>query len=144
MQTEKYLEEINNIMWNTWGVKGHPFGRVEGEKIMQVLNEWAKDTPPPTDQVSADKWISVEDRPLYTKDEKGNWTCTEDGNKEFIAAVPYNDSKKPNENNLWWIRHCVIVDVFGLCVVGDTDNEPAGWQLEDITHWQPLPELPNQ
>ena len=67
--------------------------------------------------------------------EKGNWTCTEDGDKEFIAAVPYADSKRPDETNLWWIRHCVVEDEIGLCVVGDDDNEPAGWQLENVVYW---------
>jgi hypothetical protein len=32
-------------------------------------------------------WHSVEDRPLFTKDERGNWTCTEDGDKEFIGQA---------------------------------------------------------
>ena len=87
-------------------------------------------------------WISVDDRPLFTKDDKGNRTCTEDGGKEFIAAVPYADSKRPNETNLWWIRHCVVEDGIGLCVVGDDDNEPAGWQIEDIVYWMPWPAPP--
>lgn len=86
-------------------------------------------------------WHSVEDRPLYTKDEHGNLVCTEDGDGEFIAAVPYNDGKRPNED-LWWIRHCVVEDEVGLCVVGDDDNEPAGWSLEDITHWRQMPSPP--
>lgn len=87
-------------------------------------------------------WHSVEDRPLFTKDERGNWTCTEDGDGEFIAALPYNDRKRPNEE-LWWIRHCVVEDGIGLCVVGDNDNEPAGWNLEDVTHWMPMPSPPD-
>lgn len=86
--------------------------------------------------VSSTGWHSVVDRPLYTKDERGHWVCTEDGNNEFIAALPYNDKKRPNED-LWWIRHCVVEDVYGLCVVGDDCNEPAGWELEDVTHWMP-------
>lgn len=86
-------------------------------------------------------WHSVEDRPLFTKDERGNWICTEDGDGEFIAALPYNDSKRPNED-LWWIRHCVVEDETGLCVVGDDYNEPAGWNLEDVTHWMPMPSPP--
>lgn len=87
------------------------------------------------------KWISVDERPLFTKDEKGIWTCTEDGDGEFFAAVPYNDVKRPKEE-LWWIRHCVVEDEIGLCVVGDDDIEPAGWDLEDVTHWMPLPKSP--
>jgi hypothetical protein len=86
-------------------------------------------------------WISVDDRPLFTKDKKGNWICTDDGDKEFFAAVPYTDKNKPNKD-LWWIRHCVIEDETGLCVVGDDVNEPAGWQLENVTHWMPLPAPP--
>ena len=35
----KALEEINTHMWKTWGVKSEPFGRNEGEKIMQILND---------------------------------------------------------------------------------------------------------
>ena len=82
-------------------------------------------------------WLSVEDRPLYTEDERGNWVCTEDGDGEFIAAVPYNINNRQNED-LWWIRHCVIEDEIGLCVVGDHDNEPAGWSLADVTHFIPM------
>jgi len=39
---DNYLEQINNIMWQGWGIKDYPFGRKDGEKIMKVLNEWAK------------------------------------------------------------------------------------------------------
>lgn len=74
------------------------------------------------------EWISVKDRQI-PKD------------KEFIAAVPYNDSMKPNENNLWWIRHCVI-DNGELCIVGDIDNESSGYDPTDVTHWMPLPKPP--
>ena len=78
------------------------------------------------------EWISVEDKPLYTKDDNGNLTCTEEGNSEFIAAVPTNTG--------WWIRHCVVEDS-GLAVVGDCDNDVAGWELEDISHYFLLPKL---
>ncbi len=104
---------------------------------MQTV-ETTTSSPNSTNAVLAAGWISVEERPLFTKDENGNWTCTEDGDKEFIAAVPYADSKRPDETNLWWIRHCVVEDAIGLCVVGDDDNEPAGWQLEDVVYWMPL------
>lgn len=87
-------------------------------------------------------WISVEERPLFTKDEKGNWTCTVDGDKEFLAAISYTDKRQPGKD-LWWIRHCVVADSLGLCVVGDDDNEPAGWQLEDVLFWQPIPAPPS-
>jgi len=41
------------------------------------------------------EWISVKDRPLYEIDNAGNWICTKDGDNEFIAAVPYVDTKRP-------------------------------------------------
>lgn len=91
--------------------------------------------------IGSEGWIEVEDAPLFTKDENGNWTCTDAGDKEFIAAVPYGDSRKP-DTTYWWIRHCVIQDEIGLCVVGDDDNDPAGYTMEDITHYQPLPAAP--
>ena len=37
----EYLLRINNIMWETWGIKDHPFGKSEGDLIMRVLEEWA-------------------------------------------------------------------------------------------------------
>lgn len=83
-----------------------------------------------------DEWIRVEDRPLFIIDENGNWTCTKDGNQEIIAAVETNKG--------WWIKHCIIEDAIGLCVVGDMDNEPAGWDMTDITHWMPLPKPPKE
>lgn len=85
------------------------------------------------------EWISVKDRPLFTKDEKGRWTATEDGDKDFIAAVPYYENGKGYK---WWIRHCVLEDVTGLCVVADAYNDPAGWHHEDIEYWMPLPSPP--
>ena len=84
-------------------------------------------------------WISVEDRPLFTIDENGHWVCTEDGDKEFIAAVACEEPSGIK----WWIRHCVVEDGVGLCVVGDDENEPAGYELSDVTHWQPLPTPPH-
>lgn len=38
---DKHLEKINDIMWNSCMIKGRDFGRKEGFKIMQVLEEWA-------------------------------------------------------------------------------------------------------
>ena len=40
-ELNKYLEEINAIMWNTWGVKHNKFDKEEGSKIMSILNRWA-------------------------------------------------------------------------------------------------------
>jgi hypothetical protein len=89
-------------------------------------------------------WISVNERPLIAYEMLGDrriWVCTDDGMQEFMAAVPYRDKNDP-DNTLWWIRHCVIEDEKGLCVVGDDDNEPAGWTIDDIDYWMPLPEPP--
>ncbi len=38
---EGYLERINEVMWNSYGVKERIFGRDDGTKIMEILNEWA-------------------------------------------------------------------------------------------------------
>jgi hypothetical protein len=38
---EDYLERINTVMWQTWGVKDNDFGRAEGTQIMDILEEWA-------------------------------------------------------------------------------------------------------
>lgn len=89
-------------------------------------------------EVAQTNWISVEDRPLFTIDENGHWVCTEDGDKEFIAAVACEEPSGIK----WWIRHCVVEDSVGLCIVGDYENEPAGYMLSDVTHWQPLPTPP--
>lgn len=91
----------------------------------------------------AKEWISVEDSPLVTFNEKGWWTCTENGSKEFLAAVPYND-KNQQGKELWWIGHCVIEDKLGLCIVCDDDTEPAGWEIIDVTHYQSLPSPPSK
>lgn len=90
---------------------------------------------------SLEEWISVEDQPLFIKTERG-WECTEAGDRVFIAAVPYKDKRK--EGDHWWIRLCVVEDGIGLCVVGDDDNEPAGWMLEDVTHYIPQPSAPKK
>jgi hypothetical protein len=39
----KYLNEINDLMWNTWGVKSEKFDREVGKKIMYILDKWAKE-----------------------------------------------------------------------------------------------------
>lgn len=86
------------------------------------------------------EWIDVKDRPLITQSKLG-WVCTEDGDKEFIAAVPYNNVDDPDKT-LWWIHHCVIEDGTGLCVVGDDWNEPAGWEIQQVQYWKPWAEPP--
>jgi hypothetical protein len=82
------------------------------------------------------EWISVKERPLVNwNDEHDRWECTKDGEREFMACVELGDGT-------FWIKHCVIEDKIGLCVVGETGNEPAGWEIEDVEWWQPLPSPP--
>lgn len=38
----KMLDQINVIMWESYMIKGRPFGRDEGLKIMKVLEQWAE------------------------------------------------------------------------------------------------------
>lgn len=82
-----------------------------------------------------DQWIPVTDRPLIIFDDN-SWWLTDDGNKEFIAGIQLSDST-------WWIRHCYIENG-RLMVKGDEidDDHMAGWEVNDVTHWQPLPEPP--
>ena len=42
---DKFLEEINVIMWESYMIKDRPFGRTEGRKIMEVLERWASLPP---------------------------------------------------------------------------------------------------
>lgn len=35
------LNEINTVMCESWMIKGYPFGRKDGEKVMSILNKWA-------------------------------------------------------------------------------------------------------
>lgn len=109
-------------------------GEITYSRMVEMLNEIAEKFYEP-------KWISVEDRPLIVVEPDEGWFTLPDGDKEFIAAIPYADLSKPDENNLWWIRHCVI-DNDSLCIVGDVDNELCGYNVTDITHWMPLPEPP--
>lgn len=86
-----------------------------------------------------DPWISVEDHPLVI-DTKLGWECTEAGEGEFLAAIQVHDNSTNKDH--WWIRHCVIEDMIGLCVVGDDENTPAGWDAKDVQYYCPLPEPP--
>ncbi len=89
------------------------------------------------------KWHSTEDRPLCKKDQKGHLWITDDGDGEFLAAVPYYNKNRPNEE-LWWIHHCNVGDNGSLFIIGDDYDEPAGWSVQDVTHWHPIPEPPNK
>lgn len=84
-------------------------------------------------------WYNVKDRPLVKQIASG-WETTEDGNNDFMAALQYTISL--DQTIHWWIRHCVIEDGV-LCVVGDDENEPAGWIVDDVQYWSPIdiPEL---
>lgn len=114
------------------------------DHIYEAMKEYANQfkNPLPYKPLNGE-WRDCKDDPLFTFLANGNWECTENGDREFIAAVPYENIKQPGKN-LWWIRHCVIEDGIGLCVIGDDYNEPAGWELQSVTHWQPLPSPPKQ
>ena len=128
----KSAEEILNKTITGDENDGHWFnGELGRKEALQAMHEYA----------AQDRWVKVSDKPLFTIDEKGNWECTDDGNCEFIAAVPYTDTREPSKTK-WWIRHCIVEDIAGLCVVTDDDTEKAGWELSDVTHWQPLPTAP--
>lgn len=94
----------------------------------EIVDELNKIHQQPTE------WIPVRARPLY-KTTRNGWEVTEDGEGEFWAAVPLDDGT-------WWIKHCVVEDEIGLCVVCNDDTETAGFTLEDVTHFIPLPEPP--
>ena len=38
----KLLDKINVIMWESYMIKDYHFGRNEGRKIMEVLEQWAE------------------------------------------------------------------------------------------------------
>ena len=37
----EYIERINNVLHESFMIEGHPFGKIEGNKIMEILDEWA-------------------------------------------------------------------------------------------------------
>ena len=43
LRVEKVCDDINAIMWESFMIKGSPFGRDEGAKIMERLEVWADD-----------------------------------------------------------------------------------------------------
>lgn len=105
--------------------------------VRQVIKELHS-----SDTLQAEEWISVEERPLFTET-KGGWIATDDGDKDFIAALKYEDKLQPGKE-LWWVHHCSLEDETGLVVIGDDENEPAGWTMKDITHWMPFPKKPTE
>ena len=140
----KYFDTYQELYYknNIWFVKGTNL--VAYSECFSLQLEWLE-TFATTPSVKADGWVSVEEKPLITKDENNNWTCTEDGDKEFIAALPYTEKMKDGTyKDKWWIHHCIIEDEVGLYIVDDEGNTPAGWSIEDVTHWQPLPNPPKQ
>lgn len=40
--TDKALEDINALMWESFMVNGREFGREQGAQIMAILNEWCE------------------------------------------------------------------------------------------------------
>jgi hypothetical protein len=84
-------------------------------------------------------WVSVKDKPLIISFDD-HWEQAEGAPSEFIAAVEVHNTKTGED--YWWIRHCVIEDNIGLCVVGDDDNQPAGWEIPDVQFYHPLPPPP--
>ena len=38
----KLMDEINTIMWESYMIEGKEFGRTEGLKIMERLEQWAE------------------------------------------------------------------------------------------------------
>jgi hypothetical protein len=82
-------------------------------------------------------WISVEDAPLFTMNQDGEWEVTEAGEGQFLAALEYVDIKGDGGRQ-WWIRHCVVMDIVGLCVISEDDVEPAGWELNDVEYYIPI------
>lgn len=126
----KISKEANNPNPRFWGnayehdvyAKGYT---AAAESILSNPREWNL----------AGSWVKASEHPLITRDEKGHWTCTEAGDKEFIAAVSYVDKNFPGKT-LWWMKHCVIEDETGLCVVGDIDNEPGPWEIDRVTIYE--------
>lgn len=87
-------------------------------------------------------WVSVKEAPLFTVNERGEWECTEAGNGQFLAALEYIDTKGDGSKQ-WWVRHCVVMDIVGLCVITEDDAEPAGWELDDVEYYMPI-STPNE
>lgn len=112
----------------------------EGWRRYKTLNHLYQDSQPPA--VKGVVWYNVNDRPLITKHDNGRWSATDAGSNDFIAAVPYKH-KDHGDKIFWWVHHCVI-DKSCLCVVGEDDNEPAGWEIDGVEYWMPWPQNPDE
>ena len=87
------------------------------------------------------EWIKCTDRPLAIFDGSGRFQITEDGDRLFLAAVPYSHRDFPSRT-FWWIAPCVITES-GLMISLDGDEpEDSGWEIEAVTHWMPMPNFP--
>lgn len=89
-------------------------------------------------------WVRAKERPLI-KQVNNMWFTTEDGDKDFIVAIPFyekNDQIKLVGNLRWWIHHCCI-EKGRLCIVGDDGNEIAGYEISDVEYWMPMPANPD-
>lgn len=126
-----YLESIRTTEYGS--------GALNAYKSVKEQIEWLK--PVKIEQQDniindADRWISVKDKPLIHQNNLG-WEVNKGVPDEFLAALRVTN--KIDGKTSWWIRHCVIEDETGLCVVGDDENEPCGWQITDIEFYQPIP-----
>jgi|GEM_PF-2573212 len=132
----KSAEEILDQYWHYEA--GKP---LEHWRVLQAMEEYAsqfKHSLP----VSDEGWISCEDKPLVTVNHFG-WKVNEGVPDEFLAAIEVHNNKTGKK--YWWIRHCIIEDEIGLCIVGDDiENVPAGWEITDVEFYQPLPTPPNK
>lgn len=88
-----------------------------------------------------EEWIDNDVKPLVKETPTG-WITTENCPDQFIAALQYCDNETGKQ--YWWIHHCIIEENIGLCVVGEDDNQPAGWNITDIEYYYPIPKPPKQ
>jgi hypothetical protein len=87
-------------------------------------------------------WVSVGEKPLVSFDENKYWTVNDGIPDEFFAAILVHNNKTGKD--YWWMRHCIIKDETGLCVVTDDDEEPSGWDIQSVQYWRKLPSPPKQ
>lgn len=98
--------------------------------------DWPKDWT--LAQTKIEGWVSVADKPLFYE-EGGRRILTETGDGEFVAAIPYSDTKYPGEQ-LWQVVHC-HVDTDGDLT--DSHGDSVGWSLEDVDYYIPIPSTEN-